>query len=105
MIRICCAAGNNKVFNFVVVHLICDPANDAYKIGVTRTLKSRRIKKLQTGNPTELHIVHIYETEYPFRLEKMLHTHFVLKHILNEWYSLDVKDIVDFSKTCENCVE
>ena len=83
------------------VYLICDPANDAYKIGVTRTLKSKRIKKLQTGNPTELHIVHIYETEYPFRLEKMLHTHFVLKHILNEWYSLDAKDIVNFSKTCE----
>jgi hypothetical protein len=83
------------------VYLICDPANDTYKIGVTRTLKSDRIKKLQTGNPTELHIVHLYEAKYPFRLEKMLHMHFSLKHELNEWYNLELEDIIGFPKTCE----
>ena len=50
------------------IYLICDPANDTYKIGVTRDINSNRLKKLQTGNSTELHIVYIYKCEYPFRL-------------------------------------
>jgi len=83
------------------VYLICDPANDTYKIGVTRNLKSNRIKKLQTGNSTELHIVSIYKCDYPFRLEKMLHNHFTLKHELNEWYNLQLEDIVHFGNICE----
>lgn len=45
------------------VYLICDPATDRFKIGVTRDLKSNRLKKLQTGNSTELFIRDIYETE------------------------------------------
>ena len=48
------------------VYLICDPANTTFKIGVTRDLKSQRIKKLQTGNSTELFISSIYKTKYPF---------------------------------------
>jgi len=83
------------------VYLICDPANNTYKIGVTRNLKSNRIKKLQTGNSTELHIVSLYEAEYPFRLEKMLHANFMLKQELNEWYNLDLQDIVHFQDTCK----
>lgn len=83
------------------VYLICDPQNDLYKIGVTRSLESNRIKKLQTGNPTELHIVNIYKCEYPFRMEKMLHTRYTLKHWLNEWYQLDLNDIVHFIDTCK----
>lgn len=83
------------------VYLICDPANDTYKIGVTRNINSNRIKKLQTGNSTELHIVKTYKCDYPFRMEKMLHLHFQSKHELNEWYNLNIDDITHFSETCE----
>jgi len=83
------------------IYLICDPANDMYKIGVTRTLQSNRIKKLQTGNPTELHIVSLYQTAYPFRMEKMLHFKFCLKNELNEWFNLNNYDIVHFLDTCK----
>lgn len=83
------------------VYLICDPANDTYKIGVTRNIESNRIKKLQTGNSTKLHIVNIYQCDYPFRLEKMLHLHFHTKHELNEWYNLSINDIVNFNNICE----
>ena len=31
----------------------------------------------------------------------MLHAHFVLKHELNEWYNLDLQDIVGFQDTCK----
>lgn len=83
------------------VYLICDPATDRFKIGVTRDLKSNRLKKLQTGNSTELFIRDIYETEWPFRLETMLHKHFSEKHVLNEWFKLDVNDVVRFKEICK----
>lgn len=82
------------------VYLICDPSNDRFKIGVTRNLKSNRVKKLQTGNSTELFIHTVYETEWPFRLETMLHKHFGSKHILNEWFALDAGDVTNFKDTC-----
>ena len=90
------------------VYLICDPSNDRFKIGVTRNLKSNRVKKLQTGNSTELFIRDIYETEWPFRLESMLHQHFKNKHVLNEWFELDVNDVICFKgicKTLENTIK
>lgn len=84
------------------VYLICDPSNDKYKIGVTRNLKSNRLKKLQTGNPTKLHIVSTYYCDYPFRTEKMLHEYYNSKHELNEWYNLDIEDIVGFKDVCKD---
>lgn len=83
------------------VYLICDPATDRFKIGVTRDLKSNRVKKLQTGNSTELFITDIYETEWPFRLETLLHKRFINKRVLNEWFALDINDVVGFHKICE----
>lgn len=83
------------------VYLICDPSTDLFKIGVTTGKLENRIKKLQTGNGTELHFVNHYETEYPFKLEKMLHNHFFNKKELNEWFSLDTDDISHFTELCE----
>lgn len=82
------------------VYLICDPMNECFKIGVTRSLKSNRIKKLQTGNPNEMHIVTIYETQWPFRLEKMLHGRFGAKKVLNEWFQLDTNEVISFENIC-----
>lgn len=82
------------------VYLICDPANTTFKIGVTRSLKSSRMKKLQTGNSTELHMCSYYETEYPFRMETMLHAKFRPKNVLNEWFDLDAYSVVHFKEIC-----
>ena len=82
------------------VYLICDPSNDRFKIGVTRNLKSNRVKKLQTGNSTELFIHTVYETEWPFRLETMLHNKYNQKRVLNEWFELDIHDVTTFQETC-----
>ena len=61
------------------VYLICDPAQNLFKIGVTKNLCNKRIKQLQTGNGTELHIVNYHETYYPYRIEQLLHNNFHLK--------------------------
>jgi predicted GIY-YIG superfamily endonuclease len=83
------------------VYLIQNNDDNLYKIGVTKGDAKVRLQKLQTGNPTELHIVNIYKCEYPFRMEKMLHIRYMLKHWLNEWYQLDLNDIVHFTDTCK----
>lgn len=83
------------------VYLICDPSNDTFKIGVTRDINSNRLKKLQTGNSTELHIVSFYKCDYPFRLETMLHKRFINKCILNEWFELSNNEVINFINICK----
>ena len=84
------------------VYLICDPANNTFKIGVTKKLDiEERVRKLQTGNSTELFIRSYYKCEYPFRLEKLLHSKFHSKREKGEWFSLDTKDVVSFKNICE----
>ena len=83
------------------VYLFCDPAQDLFKIGVTKNLYSKRMKQLQTGNGTELHLVSYYETFYPYRIERFLHNKFHNKQQLGEWFRLDINDIVSFKETCK----
>lgn len=83
------------------VYLICDPSQDLYKIGVTKNLYSKRMKQLQTGNGTELHITNFHETFYPFSIEKYLHTKFTSKREHGEWFRLDIDDINSFSEECD----
>lgn len=82
------------------VYLICDPSQDAYKIGCTRNLAQKRLQSLQTGNSTKLHIVETVQTEYPFRLETMLHKKYNGKRLQNEWFNLDSNDVSQFQQTC-----
>jgi len=83
------------------VYLICDASNNLYKIGVTRGSVAKRLKKLQTGNGTELFLTTYHTSQYPYRIETMLHNHFHSKNELNEWFRLDLNDIVNFRETCK----
>lgn len=82
------------------VYLIRDISNNTYKIGVTKGDVKKRLKKLQTGNSTQLDVTYSYSTDYPFRLETMLHNYYKNKLVLNEWYDLDVDDIKKFPEIC-----
>lgn len=83
------------------VYLIEDVDNNRYKIGVTKNLE-KRIRNLQTGNSNKIVLIESYKTEYPFRLETMLHTHFKQFHHYNEWYELDVDSVEKFIELCES---
>ena len=84
------------------VYLLGDSEKEGiFKIGVTRGDIQKRIKKLQTGNAGEIYLVAYYETEYPFLMEKMLHTKFFSDKVLNEWFSLTTEEIVRFKESCE----
>ena len=83
------------------VYLIADNEG-RYKIGSTRAKKvDKRLKQLQTGNASELCIKETFETEHPFKLEKMLHNHFKYKNLNGEWFELSEADTEAFRGICE----
>jgi hypothetical protein len=85
------------------VYLIGEIGNDGrYKIGSTRAKDANtRLKQLQTGNSAELYIKEAYETEYPFKLEKMLHNHFKSYNLIGEWFTLSEADTEAFRDICD----
>ena len=85
------------------VYLIGDEEMPSrYKIGSTRAKKvATRLKQLQTGNASELYIKESYETEYPFKIEKMLHNHFKSSNLMGEWFELSESDVEAFKGVCE----
>lgn len=87
------------------VYLIQDSSNNVYKIGVTRVMDGNRLKKLQTGNSTQLYLLFYYQTQYPFRLETMLHNKYKEYNVLNEWYELPEEDVRNFLNTCSDMDE
>lgn len=83
------------------VYLLCDSGQEnTYKIGVTRGKIEKRIKQLQTGNAGEITLLKYHETDYPFFLEKSLHSKFKNKQINNEWFMLELDDISKFNEHC-----
>lgn len=85
------------------VYLIGEIGNEGrYKIGSTRAKDvNKRLKQLQTGNSSELYIKEYYETEYPFKIEKMLHNHFKSSNLMGEWFELSESDVEAFKGVCE----
>lgn len=84
------------------VYLIGEYENDhKYKIGSTRNSDiGRRLKQLQTGNSSELFIKSSFETDKPFRLERMLHMKYDSTHLIGEWFEMDDSDVFGFERDC-----
>lgn len=85
------------------VYLICDAEKELFKIGVTKGDVVKRLKKLQTGNGGELHIIHIQETDKPYKMETMLHNYFYSTHKLGEWFELSPEEVFKFPEVCKMC--
>ena len=67
-----------------IVYLIYDSSQNLYKIGVTKGTGEKRLKQLQTGNASELQIIHTHENN----------------QILNEWYELPIEIVLNFKTVC-----
>ena len=84
------------------VYLLCENGdNEMYKIGVTRSEVSKRIKKLQTGNGNPIHCVASFKSSRPYKLEKMLHSRFSLDREEGEWFLLSKEQAEGFLPLCE----
>jgi hypothetical protein len=75
--------------------------NNPCKIGATNGSIENRIKKLQTGNASELHMLNYFKSEYPFKLEKMLHSYYNKHRGHGEWFNLTDEIILNFENVCK----
>lgn len=90
------------MLNHGFVYLLCD--GEYFKIGMTkRNDINKRIKELQTGNTFEIWLYSYYETDYPLKIEQMMHAKYKIKQVKNEWYNLTVNDVLNFEKECADC--
>ena len=84
------------------VYLLCD--GEKFKIGMTtRNSIEERIAELQTGNPNEIFISMYHKTDHPAKVEKMLHARYAPYNVKNEWFDLNVKQVLAFNDECDKC--
>lgn len=74
----------------------------AYKIGVTKGDVYNRVKKLQTGNSEDIRILKVYETKYPYFIEKKMHSKYQMERLEGEWFMLSLEDVKRFSSDCSD---
>lgn len=86
------------------VYLIGENGNEgSYKIGSTRCKDiKKRLKQLQTGNSNSLFIKSSFETDYPFKIEKMLHAKFKNNRSIGEWFYLGKNEVESFNDVCSD---
>lgn len=77
-----------------------DENETKYKIGYTKNSATRRMKQLQTGTDAELKVVYEIATEYNQKLERALQRFHQHKNIKNEWFMLDLNDVIKFPELC-----
>lgn len=84
------------------IYLINEADTNNFKIGVTRakTINKRKLE-LQTGNAKELILCRSFESDHPYKLEKMLHNHFYSSRLVGEWFYLTDSEATTFIDVCE----
>ncbi len=82
------------------IYLIKSLDDGSYKIGVSNN-PDKRIKQLQTGNPSELQILCVYESEIAFKIERVLHNTYGIDKRQGEWFDLSIKDEYFFISECQ----
>ena len=77
-----------------------------YKIGFSKNKNiEKRLINLRTGNPGTLKIIDVFETKHNRRVETALHSKFNSKRKKGEWFEMDIDDVANFQKICENIEE
>lgn len=89
------------------VYLFNVEDTNIYKIGNSKH-PNQRVLEIQTSNPKKVSIVHIFESEYPTKVETVLHRKFKYKKyheedgdLQGEWFFLEKEDVDSFLKNCQ----
>ena len=85
------------------VYLLCD--GEKFKIGMTKYQIEKRVVELQTANTNEIWVHSYYETQYPLKIEKMMHGRHASSNVKNEWFDLSVSEVINFKNECKQCEE
>lgn len=89
-----------------LIYLINEDGTDNYKIGVTRSnSETHRKRNLQTGNSNKLETIYTFKTDYPYRIESMLHFHYFSKRGYGEWFQLTDDDVSKFLSLCDTLAD
>ena len=91
------------------VLIVLDAASERVKIGSVKESKrglgydvKRRLREYQTGNPNNLEVVCVIETDDRYRLEEdVLHVRFDQYRTRGEWFTLDVLEFFPFERAVE----
>ena len=86
------------------IYLIHCEETNRYKIGVSKTPK-KRLQTLQTGNDSEIKLIHEYETKYAYKIEKSFHNLYSYLKTKGEWFDLDLEFEVNFLNECKRSEE
>ena len=73
--------------------------NGNYKIGITTSSVSKRIRTLQTGNAYKITRYWSKKCSNYVYMEKYFHRKFAKKRLIGEWFALDENDLA-FIKSC-----
>jgi len=78
-----------------------------FKIGATKNNPKDRIKKLNTGNPNKIELVHYFQCEKYFKVERFLHKKYKTQktETNNEWFELTKEQENSFIEDCKNLCE
>lgn len=86
------------------VYLIQSQEDGYYKIGVSKH-PNKRVKEHQTGNPSELKVVHTYLSEHARKIETTLKNRYSYLKKEGEWFDLSIKEDVKFLTDCKQIEE
>lgn len=81
------------------IYLIKSDADSLYKIGVSKS-PQRRLKEVQTGNPSKVTLITIYQSEIAYKIEKVLQRRYSHLRKEGEWFDLSIKDETSFLNQC-----
>ena len=84
------------------VYILKVSSDGIYKVGVSKNVE-KRVKQLQTGNPEKIEIVKTFLSDYPYKIESVLHRSYQRNHVQGECYYLSEKDIENFEERCSIC--
>ncbi len=82
------------------IYLIQSLENSYYKIGLSKYPK-KRIDQLQTGNPSKLRLVEIYQSEYANKIEKALQRRYSHLRKEGEWFDMSISNEASFVRECQ----
>lgn len=82
------------------IYLIQSLENSYYKIGISKN-PHKRIAELQTGNPSSLKLVEIYQSEFASQIEVVLHRRYSHLQKEGEWFEMSIENEVLFRRECQ----
>lgn len=82
------------------IYLIQSLENSYYKIG-TSIHPQKRLREIQTGNPSPVKLIDTYPSEFANKIERTLHRRYAHVKKEGEWFDLSISIEISFKDECQ----